>query len=156
MVLLVSCGDSNVSLIKDGTMNFNETVTIGDVLSTNACFSEVEWESKTNDRGQDVVIFTALVDNDALFESNPELKKEFTQQIEDTQLEIYCKIGFLLSKQDDSFSFGQSVVQYIYIDKNGEEKIQSFTYGMGVLKTLYGSKASWALSVDLYTWLSNN
>ncbi|MBL4911327.1 MAG: hypothetical protein JKX78_15120 [Alteromonadaceae bacterium] len=54
---LSGCG-SNVDLVKDGIMDFNQTTTLGQALDNWKSCKETDWESFETDNGASVVQFT--------------------------------------------------------------------------------------------------
>jgi hypothetical protein len=60
--LLAGCGNSDVSLVKDGTMNGYETTTIGKAFE--ASFDDTKWEGFESKKGERVVQFTGKISKD--------------------------------------------------------------------------------------------
>lgn len=60
--LLAAYGNSDVSLVKDGTMNGYETTTIGKAFE--ASFDDTKWEGFEGKKGERVVQFTGKISKD--------------------------------------------------------------------------------------------
>ncbi len=56
-IALTGCG-SDIDLVKNGTMNFNQTTTLGKVLDNWKSCKSIEWEEFETDNGVKVVQFT--------------------------------------------------------------------------------------------------
>lgn len=125
---LTGCG--NVSLVKDGTLEFDKSLTVGQAFDNYKYFKDVKWEEITTDNGKKVVQVDGIVDFDT-HPSGPEWKKNLK--------EMKYTFQFTINK-DKTFE-----ISYFGVEgtNNNDEK-QEFnanTYQMMLaLKEIYSNK----------------
>lgn len=129
-LLLVGCEgmQSSTSLVKNGTMNFNKTITIGQAFDNWKDCIDRKWDNFETDNGVKVVEF--ICNSKSALDNLPEMKKfiisRFNQSKNDPDLEkkieqlanLLITIQFTLN-QDDTFQldyFGLT-----WIDKEKRE-----------------------------------
>lgn len=59
MAILTGCGDSNVSLVKDGTLASYPNSTVGNAFE--GTFEDCDWDAETNAKGATIVTFTGKI-----------------------------------------------------------------------------------------------
>lgn len=56
------CGDSDIDMVKDGTLSFDSSISLGDAFEGNQAFSNVEWEAFEDTQKRKYVQVSADVD----------------------------------------------------------------------------------------------
>lgn len=102
IISLAGCG--NVSLVKDGTLEFDKSLTVGQAFDNYKYFKSVDWEEITTDNGKKVVQVSAMVD----FDAHPS-GEEWKKNIKDMKYIFQFTIN-----QDDTFK-----ISYVGIEANG-------------------------------------
>jgi hypothetical protein len=124
ILLLASCSSSNIDKVKDGTMEFNETTTIGNVLDNYKICSNTEWSEFKTDIGEEVVSFICKQDiiRDAINNSNIKIKLTSVKET----------FQFVLNINDDNFYLDNVHKEFEWEDGkkaiNSEDKMQRMKY----------------------------
>lgn len=66
---LHGCGDSNIDLVKDGTLSFDTSTTIGNVFDSYPYFESGEWSSFEDQQKRVIVQFEGELNSDAVFQN---------------------------------------------------------------------------------------
>jgi hypothetical protein len=116
IALLTGCG-SNVDLVKDGVMEFNQTTTLGKVLDNWRSCQNTDWDEFETDNGVSVVQFTCEHEVEDFMEKiksysskEGQEKADYLEVISDVQ-----RFQFTLN-QDDSFQIDNVQVDTIWRD----------------------------------------
>lgn len=59
---LVGCGNKEVSVVKEGTMDFDKSLTIGQAIDNYKYFKKVNWKLDKSDNGKKIVVVTGDID----------------------------------------------------------------------------------------------
>ncbi|MGD9686837.1 MAG: hypothetical protein AB7U43_07695 [Desulfobacter sp.] len=94
-------GGGDVSLVKDGMLEFDKSLTVGKAIDNYKFFKKTDWKSITTDNGRKIVTVVAAIDTDKHPAINKEagiksaeMKFEFTVN-QDKTFEIgWCGLGF--------------------------------------------------------------
>jgi hypothetical protein len=141
-ILFSGCfdGGSKISMIQNGTLNFDDTKTIQDVLQSSPILSGQKWRYFKAEDGSQVVEFTAELNSKLLISSLKELKNI----IESNPMEAMALSGGspekmlglgMLLKSDTQFSKCNYTVQFLL----SKAKKDSFKVGpteLGVTATM--------------------
>lgn len=112
-ILLSGCG-SDIDLVKNGTMNFNKTTTVGKVLDNWAACDSREWKSFKTKTGVRVVSFTCHQDD---IKYGEDVKRFMLDNCE--ELESYCEII-----EENPFLDLKSTDQVLEFTVNKDESFQ--------------------------------
>lgn len=124
---LAGCG--NISLVKNGTLEFDKSLTIGQAFENYKYFKNVEWEEITTDNGKKVVQVNGVVDLDA-HPSGTEWKKNIQEMKYIFQFSI---------NQDDTFQISYVGVEAIGVDKEKRKLDANNIQLMQNLKEIYAN-----------------
>lgn len=115
---------SNVSLVKNGYLEFDKSITVGQAFNHYAYFKNVEWKSFTTENGRNIVQVNSFMDLD----KHP-TGKQLKEQINSWEVIIQWRIN-----SDNTFE-----IQYYglkIIKKNGELKEQKLDDPIGLMNNL--------------------
>jgi len=93
--ILYGCGNSDVSLVKKGTMNGYETTTIGKAFETS--FDNPKWEGFKGQKGERVVQFTGKISKNLHHYVTDEVKQELNDMQEYDEVFFDAKLILLQS-----------------------------------------------------------
>lgn len=79
IVTFLGCGDRKVEMVKNGVLNFDKSLTVGEAFDNYKYCKNVKWESFTTDNGREIVQVTCDYDwknkdNTEYFRKNLEQK----------------------------------------------------------------------------------
>ncbi|MSN96569.1 hypothetical protein F1B92_05215 [Campylobacter sp. FMV-PI01] len=98
-------GDNDINKVKNGTLNFDESATIGDAIDNYQMCEKVEWAKFTTDNGRDIVQadcdITKAYTSKAMewMKSNDKVAKREVQKIQKAKIIFQ----FVLNKNNDDF-----------------------------------------------------
>jgi len=141
-VLFIGCG-SDIDMVKDGVMNFNKTITVGEAFDNNVNCKKGEWESFETDNGTRVVQFTCNVKGVKEFFNKT--KSFFKDKDDLSHLDIISNIKvyqFTINK-DDTFQIDN--VQNITKWADGK-KTENPSDAVEALEEIYKNRLS--LNID--------
>lgn len=127
-LLLISCNsekdsksnwnDKYVQLVKNGTLEFDQTLKVGDALDNYFLFKNKRWRELKTTQGRNIVQFEADIDVQASteawhFTNNPELDNSFKKWILEygEELAVYSVI-FVVNVDGNSFSFDYAKLEW--------------------------------------------
>lgn len=61
MVVVVGCSDSNVEMVRNGKLDFDRSITVGQALENRNFCDDIEWSSSQDDKGRVYVDHTCYV-----------------------------------------------------------------------------------------------
>lgn len=132
-LILTGCG-SDLSSVKDGTMHFDNSITVGDAFDKYSYFTSTDWRSFETSNGRKIVeVKGVFTDNYPIF------KQLKGKGIEELSLVVQFKVN-----KDDSFEI--SAIGMNAINSSGEETEQDLGSTMSeaqldlFLKELYNDK----------------
>lgn len=102
----ISGGD--VSLVKDGMLEMDKSLTVGKAIDNYKFFKKTDWELITTDNGRKIVTVVASIDTD----KHPKINKE--AGVKSAEMKFEFKIN-----QDKTFEVGWCGLDY---EKNDGEK----------------------------------
>ncbi len=56
MLVMVGCGNKEVSIVKEGTLDFDKTLTVGKAIDNYKYFKKVDWKLEQSENGKRVVV----------------------------------------------------------------------------------------------------
>lgn len=123
--ILQGCDSSVISLVKESTLSYDNSIPVGKLLESYQYISDPEWTETETDRGQKLVIFKAKCDvaaiylNDIFYGIKTDYPKEFIQGLAEymEKTPVYLYIEFKIANDSKSFEFS-----YLGLDVNGEIK----------------------------------
>jgi hypothetical protein len=124
---LAGCG--KVSLVKDGTLAFDKSLTIGQAFDNYQYFDNVKWEEITTDNGKKVVQVNAIIDLDK-HPKGVEWKKNIKEMKYIFQFTI---------NQDETFQLSYGGIEAISINDEKNEINANNSQLMQNLKEVYGN-----------------
>ena len=173
LFFLTGCGQVNIESVKQGTLDFDESVTVGDALDGYEFFAETAWETFEDPQGREIVEFNGVIDLNAFIGQEfirsfifgmplPSSTEPLTQEELRELLINYKEFGykarqqFLLSKRDDSFEIGYGALEFKMVDNEGNvtegevtsEQMQE-SLEMDLLDILYENIAMPTVCIDL-------
>jgi hypothetical protein len=89
---LMITGCSNVDTVKDGTLNFDNSITVGEAFDKYSYFSDTEWTDFETSNGRRIVQVTGIFNDDYI------KKMGWTKQFSEVSLIVQFKIN-----KDDTF-----------------------------------------------------
>ncbi|MDN4502469.1 hypothetical protein QX776_08650 [Alteromonadaceae bacterium BrNp21-10] len=109
--LLLSGCSSDESIVQNGTLNFDSSVTLSDAFDNYEFFSDSDWSSFEDRQNRQFVEFVGNINIDAHEGTSiPSMGIEVTEEILEKSkenfpddLELDLKVQFKISKVDDSF-----------------------------------------------------
>lgn len=119
-LILTACGGDPTGSVKNGVLEFDTSVTVGQALDGYDYFKSTSWETFETSQGRTVVEFNGVMDLDSYAGSSLEgmvLTSDMIDKAKDTmkELKITYQAQFSISKTDDSFE-----VQYSGINITGK------------------------------------
>jgi hypothetical protein len=130
---LVITGCSDVSTVKNGTLNFDNSITVGEAFDRYKYFSDTDWTDFKTSNGRKIVQVTGEFNDDYL------KKMGWTKQFKKASLIVQFKIN-----KDDTFEI--SAIGLEATDLKGKTKKVDLGKGMSnrqlnsMLKELYNDK----------------
>ncbi|MBG0790975.1 MAG: hypothetical protein H0S80_10815 [Desulfovibrionaceae bacterium] len=133
-----------ISLVENGYLNIDKSITLGTALSNNSHFSDKSWSSFTSDMGRRIVEFRATVNNDILsgdnlrFADENNINTKFIIQFvinNDDTFDI-SYIGGELEAPDNFASLFNETEYNTYFSEGWKIPLE------GALKSLYDNKVS--------------
>ena len=113
--IFVVCSNGKISEVKDGVLNFDKSVTVGDAFDKYNYCKNVKWESFTTDNGRDVVQVTCDYDLDN--KDNSEFGRKMMKENGVAKLEVIYQF-YILKGGDNDFELNGEFFKYF--DKNGK------------------------------------
>lgn len=109
-VMFIGCGD-DVSTIKNGTLEFDKSITVGQAFDKYKYFSSTKWKNFSTDNGKKIV------------EVKGDFKNEYLQdmELEDQFVSASLIVQFTINK-DDTFKI--SALALDFLTRNGDKKRQ--------------------------------
>lgn len=131
-MILVGCGDGT-STVKNGTLDFDKSITVGQAFDKYKYFSSTKWRSFTTDNGRKIVEVQGV------------FKNEYLQhmQWEDRFASASLIVQFKMN-QDDTFEI--SAIAFDFLTRNGDKQRSDIGTSLTVrqfnnfLKELYNNK----------------
>lgn len=120
VLLLQGCESSEVSMVKETSLDFDESIPIGKLLESYQYISDPEWNDMETDRGQKIVTFKAKYDVASLyskFSCPQDFVDDVVDYLEDTP--VYLYIEFTIANNQKSFE-----LSYIGLEIDGQIKIE--------------------------------
>lgn len=130
---IIITGCSDVSTVKDGTLNFDNSITVGEAFDKYSYFSDTDWKDFETSNGRKIVQVTGE------FNDNYIKKMGWTKQFEKASLIVQFKIN-----KDDTFEIAAIALEAT--DLKGKTKKVDLGKGMSsrqlnsMLKELYNDK----------------
>lgn len=130
--MFVGCGD-DTSTIKNGTLEFDKSITVGQAFDKYKYFSSTKWRSFSTDNGKKIV------------EVKGDLKNEYLQHMnwEDKFASASLVVQFTLNKDN---TFELSAIAFDFLTRNGEKRMEDIGERLTerqfntFLKELYNNK----------------
>ena len=140
LVLFVAgCSDRKVAEVKNGVLNFDKTLTVGEAFDNYKYCKNVKWESAETDNGRDFVQVTC--DYDIYNKDNSELGREILKKRGVAKFEVIYQFN-LLKGGDNDFELNGEF--FTYFDKNGKviskTDSSSFKDALHDLKNIYNNE----------------
>jgi len=108
VVFISNCSVEPMDVVKGGTLNFDESVTVGDAFDKYSYFSDSSWRTFKSSGGNDIVEFTGVMANSAYegttYEEvtlSAEMVKRAEAIIKDLKTTYTCQ--FQVSEADETF-----------------------------------------------------
>ena len=123
------CGNGDVALVKNGTLDNNSGLTVGKALDNYSYFATKEWKALETENGRKFVEFRATYDVEPLFK-NTDIKQ------------FYLVIQFLINADNKSFDLsyiGKEVVQ-----KDGKVKNKKLYFADNIFNDICQNKDTMA------------
>ena len=130
---LMVTGCSDVSTVKDGTLNFDNSITVGQAFDRYSYFSDTDWKDFETSNGRKIVQVTGEFNDDYI------KKMGWTKQFKEASLIVQFKIN-----KDDTFEI--SAIGLELTSLKGKTKKVDLGQGMSnrqfnsMLKELYNDK----------------
>lgn len=131
-ILLAGCG-SDVSTIKNGTLEFDKSITVGQAFDKYKYFSSTKWKSFSTDNGKKIVEVEGTFKNEYL------QHKEWEDRFASASLIVQFKIN-----KDDTFEI--SALAFDFLTRNGDKQRSDIGKNLTVrqfnnfLKELYNNE----------------
>ena len=128
---IVGCSDSNI--VKNGTLNFDNSITVGEAFDRYSYFTSTSWRDFETSNGRKIVEVTGEFNDEYI------KKMGWTKQFSQASLIVQFKIN-----KDDTFEI--SAIGFNVVGINGETKEIDAGSGMSgiqlnnMLKELYNDK----------------
>jgi len=136
MVLFLGCSDRKISTVKNGVLEFDKALTVGEAFDNYKYCKDVKWESFETDNGRNVVQVTC--DYDLNNKDNSKNTVELFKQKGVSKVEIIYQFEILKSDPKKFEMVGEFPKVY---DKNGkviyEENKASVDDSLPDLKHIY-------------------
>jgi len=132
-ISLMITGCSDVDTVKDGTLNFDNSITVGEAFDKYSYFTSTSWKNFETSNGRKIVEVTGDFNNEYI------KLMGWTKQFAQASLTVQFKIN-----KDDTFEV--SAIGFNVVGMNGETKEIDAGSGMSVLqlnnmlKELYNDK----------------
>jgi len=133
LLSLFVTGCSEVNTVKDGTLNFDNSITVGQAFDRYSYFSDTDWEDFETSNGRKIVQVTGEFNDDYI------KKMGWTKQFKEASLIVQFKIN-----KDDTFEI--AAIGLEATDLKGKTKKVDLGQGMSnnqlnsMLKELYNDK----------------
>lgn len=107
-VIFIGCGD-DASIVKNGILDFDKSITVGQAFDKYKYFSSTKWRSFSTDNGKKIV------------EVKGDLKNEYLQHMnwEDKFASASLVVQFTLNKDD---TFELSAIAFDFLTRNGDKR----------------------------------
>lgn len=112
IVAFVGCSDSDISRVKDGVLELDKSLTVGQAIGNYKYFKKAEWKALTTDNGRKIV----EVDGDIDIEKHPSINAKEIPNLK----QAYLRLQFTIN-QDDTFQIGWCGVGF---EKQNGEKLE--------------------------------
>ncbi len=111
---LQACESSEISMVKEATVNYDPSLTWGKAFDTYQYISDPIWDMHETDRGQKIVTFKAKYDCSSFFGKNysPKFRDDLAEIMSDKPL--YLTANFTISNDEKSFQ-----VTYLGLEYDG-------------------------------------
>jgi|GEM_PF-1419524 hypothetical protein len=133
-LLLAGCG-SDVSLVKDGVMDFNQTITVGQALDNWRSCDGSNWEEFETENGVRVVSFECNHDIAMFIDKVKKAGSHSTNDMSSLDVASITSIFQFTINQDDSFQLDGIYTRSVWAD--GEQLEDSSTKPLAILKKAY-------------------
>ncbi len=114
-------GCSDIDTVKDGTLNFDNSITVGEAFDKYSYFTSTNWKNFETSNGRKIVEVTGDFNNEYI------KLMGWTKQFAQASLTVQFKIN-----KDDTFEV--SAIGFNVVGMNGETKEIDAGSGMSVLK----------------------
>ena len=114
-LLFVGCSNGKISEVKNGVLNFDKSLTVGDAFDNYKYCKSVKWESFETENGRDVVQVTC--DYDISNKDNSDYYRKLFKEKGIEKAEITYQFHIL---KDDSNKFELNGEFDKFLDKNGK------------------------------------
>lgn len=147
IVFVASCSVEPVDVVKEGTLNFDESVTIGAALDGYKYFEKSTWETFETSQGRTIVEFTGVMAQNAYVGSTLEgvrLTEEILTRsnviMKDLKFTYSCQ--FQISEEDDTFEVVYSGINFSGDDTIANEHLDDNVKDddFSILKRLYNNE----------------
>jgi hypothetical protein len=143
--------NKDINLVKNGTLPFDKTITVGNVLDNYEYFTQKKWVFDEK-KGRKIVVFRADFDNNKLIDklnklalNNNYLKKEIINKLK--YISVYYIIGFYINVDLSGFSIAGSDVMV------GEKDMETYRE-MFLTEGIYKDKLPESILHGIYNTLS--
>lgn len=113
--------------VRNGTLNFDPSVTISDALDNYEYFSQTEWASHTSRQGRNIVEFSGVMDLDKYIGTKVDRITITDEILEKTRTvanpEVEYILKFSVSKIDDTFEVMSSEIVFSGYNKKEKKEV---------------------------------
>jgi hypothetical protein len=152
-LILTACGGDPKGTVKNGVLEFDTSVTVGDALDGYDYFKSTSWDTFETSQGRTVVEFNGVMNLDAYEGSSFEgmaLTSDMIDKAKDTikELKLTYEAQFSISKSDDSFEVLYSGIKMTgkSIDNGEDADIDQSDDDRSGLASIYKNKP------EMKTW----
>jgi len=140
-LMITGCGN-NADLVKDGIMNFNKTITVGDAFDNWKDCENSEWESFETDNNTPVVQFTCRKKgaNEYMTKVKSFLSKKEQEKASYLDINSNTQIFQWTINKDDTFQIDNVQVETVWSDG---KKFSDSQKSMEQLQSVYNNEITW-------------
>lgn len=141
IIILDGCGSNPIDLVKDGILNFDKSITVGNAFDRYNYFRKNDWKFFESTQKRKIVQFSAIIDLNNILQ-NAKDREEFTTDAYKATLwnkikSITYIAQFIIDYDMKGFKLGYSGLEIIL--KNGA-KIELADNDTDILKDIYSNK----------------
>ena len=135
---LTGCSN-NVDSVKDSTLDFDKSITVGQAFDNYKYFSDTKWEEFKTNNGRQIVEFTGTFNDKYLDYLNNQFKKAIKKHPEKAINKAELVVQFIINK-DGTFNVFASAFKTFYNDKKKRKYTYTISSINGLLSRIYNNK----------------
>lgn len=131
LLLLLACDNSTTAQVKNGVLDLDKSITVGQAFDNYRYFKHVQWKALRTDNGRRIVEVVGTVDLDS-DKSYAQLKAKFRD------LDVVFQFAV---NMDDTFEIQAAGMRYTDLNgKYGETSETNMLSVLSTLKTIYSNE----------------